>query len=93
MTVCGGQQSVLGFWANWQSGDDESTCTFQACIGSSCTIFNAIQAPGFSGYEYYSFAGPTYPASTTVTISVSASEGAQGNCNGFWILFDDFTLL
>ena len=28
-----------------------------------------------------------------VSVSVSANGVSQGNCNGFWLIFDDFSLL
>jgi len=92
VTACGGQPSVLNFWAYYLSFERLS-CSFQACVGATCKIFNAQQTSNDNGYIYYSVVGPTYTAGTTITVSVSAAnQGSQGICNGFWMLFDDFSL-
>jgi hypothetical protein len=91
VTVCGGQPSILNFWAYYLTFEDN--CSFQACVGSTCEIFNAQTTSSNKRYINYSLTGPTYAESTTITVSVSANGGSQGNCNGIWMIFDDFSLL
>jgi hypothetical protein len=93
VNTCLPEQPVLSFWANFLS--EEASCTFQACIASTCVILNAVEeylATGHNGFQQYSVTGPTISSSTTVKISVSANGGSEGNCVGTWILFDDFSL-
>jgi hypothetical protein len=92
VTVCGGQPSILSFWAYYLTFVGDS-CSFQACVGSTCEIIKAQTTSSNKGYINYSLTGPTYAKSTTITVSVSANGGSQGNCNGFWIIFDDFSIL
>jgi hypothetical protein len=94
VTVCGGQPSVLSFWAYFGWGLATDTCTIQACVGSVCSSIDLIKSPvpgtGNNGYAQYSMVGPTFTTSTSVLISVSATAG---ECVVNLLDFDDFALV
>jgi hypothetical protein len=97
VNTCLPDYSVLSFWAYYDNGDneDQNACSFQACIASTCTVFNAVpytEASGNNGYQQYSMYGPTFAEPTTVEISVSANGGSEGECSGSTLTFDDFLL-
>jgi hypothetical protein len=95
VNTCLPEQPVLSFWANYDT-QEGSTCTIQACIGSTCVILNAISRfsaeTSQNGFSQYSITGTTITSSSTVEISVSSNGGSEGNCVGYSILFDDFSL-